>query len=300
MTERFSCSRASADAAEPLSGTASRVRRWVLLEQPGPWGADAAMSSRLPGAVAAGLRARAQAVGARVLLIRRPGRSAPERRVLLVATTTPAARSVEAFELDDPADVLDLDLTPLVHGGRLGGREVTTPVYLVCTNGRHDPCCAELGRPLAQAMADELGDSVWESSHFGGDRFAGNLVCLPDGLYFGRVPAEHGTQIARRYAAGEIDLAHFRGRSSFPVWVQAAEHAVREERGLVRVDDVALLASRKVADRAIVAFTLAGGGSVEVRLTADDSEPRQLTCTAIESVPFRRWEVYSIADATAA
>ena len=28
-------------------------------------------------------------------------------------------------------------------------------------------------------------DEVWECSHIGGDRFAGNLVLLPDSLYFG-------------------------------------------------------------------------------------------------------------------
>ena len=44
---------------------------------------------------------------------------------------------------------------------------------------------------------------MWQSSHIGGDRFAGNVVFLPEGLYYGRVepaeadlPGEPGTQAA--------------------------------------------------------------------------------------------------------
>ena len=65
----------------------------------------------------------------------------------------------------------------VVAGERPGfGEEVTEPVYLVCTNGRHDRCCATYGRP-ALALQASHGDLTWESSH-GGDRFAGNLACL--------------------------------------------------------------------------------------------------------------------------
>ena len=27
------------------------------------------------------------------------------------------------------------------------------PVFLVCTNGKHDPCCAEWGRPVYRALS---------------------------------------------------------------------------------------------------------------------------------------------------
>ena len=37
-------------------------------------------------------------------------------------------------------------------------------------------------------MREQVEDGwVWQSSHVGGDRFAGNLVVLADGVYYGRV-----------------------------------------------------------------------------------------------------------------
>ena len=69
-----------------------------------------------------------------------------------------------------------------------GWEHVQESLILVCTNGRHDQCCANLGRPLVRALRDSpWADRVWECSHIGGDRFAANVVVLPDSLYFGRV-----------------------------------------------------------------------------------------------------------------
>ena len=47
-------------------------------------------------------------------------------------------------------------MAKVMAGERPGfGEEVAEPVYLVCTNGRHDRCCATYGRPLALALADQ-------------------------------------------------------------------------------------------------------------------------------------------------
>ena len=47
MPETLPCASLSRALGEPLLGTASRVRGWVLLEQPGPWGREAVLQSRL-------------------------------------------------------------------------------------------------------------------------------------------------------------------------------------------------------------------------------------------------------------
>src|SRR4030095_3916880 len=46
--EALPCAPLSRALEEPLHGTASVVRGWVLLEQPGPWGVEAGTESR-PG-----------------------------------------------------------------------------------------------------------------------------------------------------------------------------------------------------------------------------------------------------------
>ena len=76
----------------------------------------------------------------------------------------------------------------------------------MCTNGRHDVCCAERGRPLYRALAEEFPEQTWECSHIGGDRFAGNAVCFPHGVYFGWLEPQDAPGTIRRYAQGAIDL----------------------------------------------------------------------------------------------
>lgn len=283
MAERFRCSEASRARNEPRYGTASTVRRWILVEEPGPWGRDAVRDSRLPGGAGPALKALAQALGARVLLIRRHGRSDPAERTCLVACTTVDTSRVERFAFRTAADLLDLDWAPLVRDGPVGGDPVSRPVYLVCTNGRHDLCCAERGRRLAAALAPAVGDGLWESSHFGGDRFAGSLICLHHGLYYGQVEPERGPGIATAYAEGRIDLEHYRGRSCHPFVVQAADFFVREQEGLLGLDD--LVWERRVgldAGNAVVPFTDRSGrrltATVEVR---PDPEGQRLSCSAL-------------------
>ena len=97
----------------------------------------------------------------------------------------------------------------LAAGARLGAgwEHDDEPYVLVCTNGRHDPCCATFGRPLVRALrASRWADRVWECSHIGGDRFAGNLLLLPESLYFGRCDAERAERVLAEYDAGRLDL----------------------------------------------------------------------------------------------
>jgi hypothetical protein len=191
------CSAVSRALGEPLLATASRVRAWVLIEQPGPWGGEALLESRLDPAVGRALHQRAHAAGVRAVLIRRPGRTPPGRHVFL-AHTDRQAHWLEEVRVGDPGELLALDWTRLVQSSPPGyGAPVAGTIYLACTNGRHDQCCATWGRPLAQELAGLVGGRLWECSHIGGDRFAGNLVCLPEGVYYGRLgPAEASRVVA--------------------------------------------------------------------------------------------------------
>ena len=57
-----------------MFGTASTVRRFLLIECSGPWGREALRDCRLPIEVTAWIRLQARELGIRPLLIRRPGR----------------------------------------------------------------------------------------------------------------------------------------------------------------------------------------------------------------------------------
>lgn len=280
MSERFSCAEHSHAIGEPVYGTASQVRRWILVEQPGPWGVDAVVDSGLPIDVATRLRSVARAAGARLLLIRRHGRSEVEQRACFAALSAPDVRRVERFIVDDPADLLAIDWTVLRNWEPLGGEVLDDPLYLVCTNGRHDACCARFGRPVAQALTAALGDQVWESSHFGGDRFAGNVVCLPDGIYYGRVTAVAAAGLIKLHQAGRLDLDHYRGRSFNSFIAQAAEYFVRSQHGLVAVDEVIAGAVDELGDDVFdVTVHTSTGTTLLARVAAEPApHPQQLTC----------------------
>ena len=280
MSERFSCAVRSLQLGEPCYGTASQVQRWILVEQPGPWGRDAVLSSRLPIDIATRLRALARSAGARLLLIRRHGRSAPSRRVCFAVTTTADVQRIERFDFDDPAELLAVDWSLLRAGRGLGGEPVAHPLYLVCTNGSHDTCCAEFGRPVAQALDAVLDAAVWECSHFGGDRFAGNLLCLPDGIYYGRVVPGDALRLVRDHEAGLLDLARYRGRSWQPFVAQAAEFLVREQQGIREIDAVVPSTVEDVGNGQF-RVTLSSPHGLEIAATVACSEavdPQQLTC----------------------
>jgi hypothetical protein len=227
----FRCSDAARERCDALTGTATHVRGWLVLEDPGPWGQNAWRDARLPDGLGATMLRRAQAAGIRALLARRPvgrdGSTVPRRRRVFVAYTRPGSVSMVTTTLSDPAEVLDIDLGALAAGVLPEWTTTTEPFLGVCTHGRHDACCAIRGRPTAHRLAEVEPDCTWEVSHIGGDRFAANLLVLPAGLYFGQLDAESVTGVVVDYRAGVLDLEHFRGRSGWPMVVQVAEAALR-------------------------------------------------------------------------
>jgi hypothetical protein len=230
----MTCSALSELLSEPLPGTAAVTGAWLCVEQPGPWGRKALLHSRFDPAVAAELAERADGSGVRVQLIRRPGHRAaePSTRRVYLAFTDPACCWLREAAVDNPADLLELDFAAIaqgVHGG--WGQPSDGPLLLVCTNGRRDQCCAVWGRPLASELAAHHGDSVWETSHTGGHRFAPNAVLLPSGYTYGRLKPVECDAILSAARDGNVVLEQCRGRSTWPRPAQAAEIAVRDLTG---------------------------------------------------------------------
>jgi hypothetical protein len=278
-----------------MAGTASTVRSWLLLEDPGPWGRDALRDARLPERVGLELQRRCRAGDVRPLLIRRASSnaSAADGLACFAIRSGPEPPWIERIRLARVTDTLDLDLPALGRGLRPGFEPVDGPLFLVCTHGRRDVCCAERGRPVAQALATAVPDATWESSHVGGDRFAGNLVAFPHGLYLGRVRPDEAAEVARAYAEGRVSLRHLRGRSCYPMPVQAAEHALRTHEGFDRVDDVGLERSERRRGVSTSTFrTPMGRFSVSVAI--DESAPSFLTCHSHVAEPAPAYRTIAI------
>jgi hypothetical protein len=279
-----SCSSLSLALGEPLAATASEATAWLLVEQPGGWGRKALVESQLDRAVGADLEKRAKELGIKALLVKRPGRDGGARgpRTVMLGWSEQGAAWLERITVGRASELRDLDLERLAAGRSGDGDRVEGPVYLVCTNGRRDACCAALGRPVAAALEAARPGRVWECSHLGGHRFAANVVCLPDGLLLGRVAPADAEPIAAAYESGRVPLEHLRGRSAYPPAAQAAEALVRSREGLEGLDDLVLDGVTAEDGTAIVTFTTTGT-TLRARLRSERPGPeRPYSCGAGE------------------
>lgn len=273
MTERRPfCSDLSRENDEPLAATASRIDHWFLIEYRGLWTRDALPGSGLSDQVKQHLRDQVAAVPhGRLLFIRRPDRRHRPELVAFAASSRPGEESLTRFEFEAYEDLRGIDLR--------AGTAVKQPLFLVCTHGKHDPCCARHGRPLYEALRDELDPEwAWQVTHIGGDRFAGNLVCLPEGLYYGRVDRKAAGSVLDEHFARRVLLDHYRGRSIYPFPVQAAERSVRETTGLTGIDDLSLERVDRRNGSWEVSFD-AAGRSHAVRVVEERGDLTLLTCS---------------------
>jgi len=290
------CAEASAARDEPLAATASRIDHWVLVEYRRLWSRDLLAGSGLSDEVKAHLRAELGALPrSRLLFVRRPDRRDHDGIAVFLGRSGESGGRFHALELDDYEDLRALDVA-----GALAGSAPTPapalhhPLLVVCTHGKRDRCCARYGRPLYDALRqrEDVRDFVWQSTHVGGDRFAGNVVCLPEGVYFGRVAPADIDGIVDEYRAGRIALERYRGRAAYGFAAQAAEIRIREETGLRGLDDLALA---RIEERGKDAWEVtfrerATGETHDVAVTVEhDPEPARLTCDAVAPAHPRRF-----------
>lgn len=216
----FRCSIASQDDHEPIAGTAPTETEWLLVEDAGPWAAKATghLADLVPGG--------------RAQLIRRHGGSSGSgvRVFRATLTGTPSVRTVLLDHLDDLAGLAAVDWTPY-----------DAPLWLVCTNGRRDVCCAERGRPVAAALAERWPEATWETTHLGGHRFAATLLALPYAVALGRLDPGSAVAACADLESGRVPLAVTRGRAGWSPAAQWADLHVRGEAGWTGLDDVRLL-----------------------------------------------------------
>lgn len=275
------CASVRAALDEPLRATApERAASWLLLEHPGPWPATG-LPEDLPVAARQVLVAATEA-GVRPQLVRRVADRRRAVATVVLASCRPQQRWTERRTLVDLRELLDLDLAALAAGESPGfGTRAADRVVLVCTHGRRDVCCARLGRPLAVLLDAQLPGQVWETTHVGGDRFAPNVVSLPDGSYHGGVGLADVPALAEALAGRRVLLPRLRGRAGLPAAFQAADHFVREHTGETALDAVQLVACTPSPSGEVCVELLVHGHRwcVHVALREDDVE-RLTSCAA--------------------
>jgi len=278
------CSTWCRELDEPIAGTAVVAAGWLVIEQPGPWGAKAPTQSHLDAALGARLDDAAKKADVRFGLIRSPGRHADATaeghpvgsRQVYAACTTPGHTFLLSGRLTDPSDLLSVDLEALARGDAEAVlasvpalARTHEPVVLVCTNGKRDECCALLGRPIADALAAVAPGRVWESNHLGGHRFAPTATILPAGTMHAHLTAASAVDILQAAERGETVVDTLRGRTSWSKRGQTAEIAVRRAVGEVRLD--ALTVVEREPESVLVRHR--DGRSWTVAVSTETAEP---------------------------
>lgn len=286
----FFCSELSRRSAEKTFGTASVGAVWLLLEYPHGWGRSALEDSALSDGCKTFLKeALAGIKHSRLLFIKTDRGRRDARMNLFVVRCREREPFAVRLRVKDYEDLRAIDLAAVARGRDLQGGELTRgPLHLVCTHGRRDKCCAKFGIPVYNALRDYAGESVWQSSHVGGDRFAANVICFPHGLFYAHATPESAREIASEYAAGRVLTEKFRGRACYFGFVQAAEFFARRESGLAGVDALRFGSSAPEGPSAWrVRFVEEGAGRAhELLVAARPSEFRNfITCRSGDERP---------------
>ncbi|MBT6357166.1 MAG: sucrase ferredoxin [Chloroflexi bacterium] len=73
-------------------------------------------------------------------------------------------------------------------------KEIEKMIFLVCGHQKRDDRCGKCGPMVLSSVQETISNKrmsdqveVFKSSHLGGHRFAGILVCYPSGNWYGRV-----------------------------------------------------------------------------------------------------------------
>nr|WP_240437704.1 sucrase ferredoxin [Sciscionella marina] len=212
----------------------------MLIEHPGPWDRLALSSPGLVPEAMAALAGWADSANARIALVRRHGRpgnpTRPRRWFRIDAR--PGHESVRTGFHDGSVGITD--------AMEVSGQPYERHLTLVCTHGRHDPCCAIRGRRLAAVLAAGDPDGTWECSHIGGCRFAPAMVLLPHGLIYGGVSPHEAPGVVRAYTTGIVDSRFLRGRSSLTPAAQTAQLHARAAIGATGTDDLQVIAATMI------------------------------------------------------
>ncbi|MCB0035537.1 MAG: hypothetical protein KDE51_16005 [Anaerolineales bacterium] len=303
-TEEF-CALQTLNAAEPLYGTAAAEKSiWFLLEYNDPWAHSAQDQNNLPAEVQQWFKDQlSQTPQSEWLFIRQEKRPTYATIRFFIAISRESDQRLYAFEFETAAQVMELDVAAAVAGDDAYDQYLSEQtLFLVCTNGKRDQCCAKFGRPIYRAMYDASTDTaenpVWQTTHIGGHRYAPTLAVLPQGVFYGQVTTDTAAKLMTLSHNHEIYLDHYRGRTCYMEVQQAADYYLRQRTGRLELDAFQVQSTTQEGDGWRIVFEEPDQNktyTLTVRMTF--SEPVLASCTNMKSKPRPLYQLLSY-DAT--
>lgn len=231
----FFCAEESCELKEDPIGCALNRRYYVLLEFPPPWASDPLDSKALSDKLKALKVAINEEVELEIRLVFIYNAKYSERgynRLIIYYHQEENLSTYlkKEFILSDINDAVPI-IEKCIKGETLeySDNNIQTRDFIICTHGSHDKCCAKYGNPFfrqALATVESLSLShvrVWQSSHFGGHRFAPTMIDFPEARYYGRLDQESFAAILTRTGDIESFKNIYRGWGILPWQVQFLE-----------------------------------------------------------------------------
>lgn len=225
------CSTISKESGESPFGSAWHASRYILAEIPLPWKYSVLESPNVPeGLHAAVERVYADGIYPAMVGFAPDDAWSVEHHTRVIEYVVPegAITGYRQREYLIPTDQIADRIEPFLrneHGSSLDAYLVNPTEgqrdFFVCTHGAIDACCATFGYPLYKLMrhmADNTEHTmrVWRCTHFGGHRFAGTMLEMPGGRYWGHLEARDLGPIVRQEASEAVIRTHYRGWAALP------------------------------------------------------------------------------------
>jgi hypothetical protein len=288
------CSERSRRRGEGTFGSVGRRDVALLIEYPWPFGKSWVGCDRLPEAFMERLleeqrRTRETGVGLRlsVAMLRQRSRPSSGGTAFWIALPDACDPVLYEFRLHSYQELIAFDIPGVVARAPVYDRYIRTePLFIACTNGRKDPCCARYGMRAYNALVQQVGHLAWQSTHVGGCRFAGNVACFPHGIYYGHVDPDDVAPIIEEYRQRRLYLEKYRGRLGLSLEADVAEYFLRLQTGVRELAQFRLVdVQHETEERWRARFASRTTGElhrVEVNRTRANYED-YLSCQAIET-----------------
>jgi hypothetical protein len=154
---------------------------------------------------------------------------------------------------------------------------------------------------VAAALSQRWPEQTFECSHLGGDRFAPNVLLLPDLACYAGMPPGQVVPTVEAHLAGRADITWLRGVAGLHPAEQVAIGTVLERWGPAPVTSLASRLSEQVGtfDSGTWTVELEGTDPLPVRARVVVSSRRRtvaarLTCRAERPTRALQWEVVSV------
>jgi hypothetical protein len=232
--ETYFCADNSRSLKEDIIGSAPNNQTYVLIECPTPW-AENAFNSRCVPLSLKTLKEKIQRekMPVNLLLINEHHSSKQTKSIIIFKRKQGLSKSYSRLELEVQSleEVASLVESYLHETDLEDAYSESSSIrdILVCTHGSHDKCCAKYGIPFYREALETIRNlqltdvRIWQSSHFGGHRFAPTAIDFPEGRYYGVLNQNTFCSLLTR--TGDINCIRgiYRGWGILSIYAQILE-----------------------------------------------------------------------------